>query len=321
MPDPSPPANPVVSATALIIGCGYLGRHLAARLIARGATVYGTTRSQAHAAQLAALGVRPLLLEVTQPVTYASLAPALEADPLDVYVMIPPGRLNGDPSTRNIVLGGTGHLLQTLKHASVRRAVMVSSSAVYGQTGGECVDADTPPAPNNPRAELLLAGERLWLDAGDAYRVLRLAGLYGPGRIIGEKALRDRAPLVGNPDALLNLIHVEDAVDLLQAVMTSEAAAHVELGCDGRPVKRLAYYLDLADRLGVPAPAVMDPQTAAAQFGMHPDRLMRTANKMLDNSVTRRRTGWSPTHADYRQGLDALLQNPAGPPQPHGHPC
>src|SRR5690606_15695813 len=137
------------SDNALIIGCGYLGRALAGKLLARGATVYGTTQSRPHAEELFAMGVRPMLLSVTQRPTFASLRPALDCDTLDVYYLVPPGHARDDgPTPRNIILGGIAYTLNALRTArGLRRAVLTSSTAVYGQTGGERVDADTSPHP------------------------------------------------------------------------------------------------------------------------------------------------------------------------------
>ena len=307
---------------ALIVGCGYLGKRLAAALVAKRRTVYATTRDQAKTPALASLGVRPMILTVTQPVTYASLTPALQASSLDVYYMVPPGRAAGSPTPRQVVLGGIAHMVKALRQANVRRAVLVSSSAVYDRADGARVDADTQPQANSERAELLLKGEGLWLDAGTDYTVLRLAGLYGPGRVVGIQAVRDGAPLVGNPDAMLNLIHADDAVSLLLAMSDAPAPGRVELGSDGRPVPRIEYYRYLAQKLGVPAPEPMDDLTAAARFGLNPQRLARSSNKALDNTATRRRTGWTPAYPDYRAGLDAIFTAASlAPTQPPGRTC
>lgn len=308
--------------TVLIVGCGYLGTRLAQLLLAQGVTVYGTTRSEHKARQLATLGIRPLLLSVTQPLTYASLSPALIADGLDVYYMVPPGRIDGSPSTRQTVLGGTAHMVRALKHTRVRRAIYVSSTAVYGQSEGQQVNADTPVEPASERAQLMRQGEQLWLDAEDSYRVLRLSGLYGPGRVIGLKAVREQAPLIGDPDALLNLIHVDDAVSLLLAMTHNGTAGRIELGSDGHPVKRIEYYTHLAEMLGVPPPITMDPQTAAIQLGINVQRLARSSSKALDNGPTRQRTGWQPVYTDFRDGLNALLHSDTSDqPQPSGRTC
>ncbi|HEX7008787.1 MAG TPA: NAD-dependent epimerase/dehydratase family protein [Phycisphaeraceae bacterium] len=310
MPAQSSPELPL-APTALIVGCGYLGRHVAQRLLAMGGVVYGTTRSTQRAQQLARIGVRPMLVQVTQPLTLAALRPAMEAESLDVYHLVPPGRPGQSPSPRQVVLGGTAHLVKTLRHARVRRAVMTSSTAVYSQRDGARVDADTPAQPLDERGKLLLEGERLWLQAGASYYVVRLAGLYGPGRIIGQQALQQGAPLVGDPQAMLNLIHVEDAADLLLAVMRSAGAGRVELGCDGRPVPRIDYYTHLAQRLGLNPPAVLDDVQAAVSLGLNLQRLRSASSKTLDPTITCQRTGWRPRYRDYRQGLDALLPRPA----------
>jgi len=292
---------------ALIVGCGYLGRTLTARLLQRGVTVFGTTRSESHAQELSRRGIRPMLVSVTRPVTFAALRPAIESPSLDVYYMVPPGRPGNDPSPRNVVLGGVAHMVKQLRHANVRRAVLVSSTAVYGHRAGQRVDADTPPQPNDERGQFLLRGEKLWLDAGPMYYVVRLAGLYGPGRVIGLAGVRDGSPIVGDPRALLNLIHVDDAAQLLQAVMTAEQPGRVELGCDGRPVPRQEYYAHLASLLGVPPPAVLDAETAAAKLGLSAQRLRSASSKALDHIVTCQRTGWTPRYASFKEGVAAAI--------------
>lgn len=296
-----------LASHALIVGCGYLGQTLARRLIDAGATVFGTTRTHAHATRLSRMGVRPMLVSVTRPVTFAALRPAIEAPALDVYYMIPPGKPGSDPSPRKVVLGGVAHMVKQLRHARVRRAVLVSSTAVYGQRDGQRVDADTDPQPNDPRGELMLTGERLWLDAGAAYHVVRLAGLYGLGRVIGLAGVRDQSPIVGDGQALLNVIHVEDAAELLLAVMRADNPGRVELGCDGRPVPRIAYYQHLASLIGAPPPQVLDPEAAAERFGLSARRLRSASSKALDHIVTCQRTGWSPRYPSYKDGVEAAI--------------
>ena len=296
-----------LAPTALIVGCGYLGRRLAERLVAAGSTVYGTTRNPDKGRALREVGAHPLIVHVTQPLTLAALRPALEAGPLDVYYLVPPGRPNANPSPRQVVLGGIAHTAKALKSARVRRAVLVSSTAVHGVQDGRWIDADTPARPVDDRGRLLLEGENLWLESGAAFHVLRLAGLYGPGRVIGQRAIREGAPLVGKPRAMLNLIHVDDAADLLVAMMRAQGPARVELGADGSPVERWSYYSDLAQRLGAEPPRIIEDAEAAAQYGLSTERLTRAPSKSLDPGPTMRRTGWRPRYASYAEGLDALI--------------
>jgi len=298
-----------LASHALIVGCGYLGRRLASRLIERGVTVFGTTRSPDHARQLAALGVRPMLVYVTQPVTHAAMRPVQDADALDVFYMVPPGRPGVSPSPRQVVLGGIAHTVRTLRHAQVRCAILVSSTAVYGQRHGERADADTPAQPHDERGRRMLEGEQLWQNAGETRHVLRLAGLYGPGRVVGFKPVVDGAPLLGDPQALLNLIHADDAVELLLAMATSQTCGRVELGCDGTPVPRIEYYRHLARLVNAPPPQVLRDERAIAMLGVNADRLRRASSKALDNIATCRRTGWSPRYPNYRAGLEAVLHS------------
>jgi nucleoside-diphosphate-sugar epimerase len=304
-------SNGNLASTALIVGCGFLGQRLARRLIDRGLTVLGTTRTERRMPELADMGIQPLMVSVTEPLTFAALKPALEAEALDVYYMVPPGRPGNSPSPRQVVLGGTAHMVKQLKHANLRRAMLVSSTAVYGQQHGEVVDADTPPEPVDDRGKLLHEAEQFWLESGEPYHVLRLAGLYGPGRVVGLKAVSEGSPLVGDPQKLLNLIHVEDAARLAIAMMEAAAPGRVELGCDGHPVPRADYYAHLADKLGVDRPAMLDDAQAAAQFGLSADRLRRSSNKALDNIITCQRTGWSPEFANFREGVETVLEDAA----------
>lgn len=306
----------------LIIGCGYLGRVLARRLLDRPepGLVWATTRSESRARELFDLGLRPMLLHVTQPLTYAALQPALDhAGPLDVVNLIPPGRPGAHPNPRQTIVGGIAHTLKHLRHAPrLRRAVLASSSAVYGHQPcppNPPLTAESPTQPTNPRARLLLDGERLWLNANQTYdaafRLLRLAGLYGPGRVIGQRAVAEGHPLAGDPDAPLNLVHVNDAADALLAMLNpARHPALIELAADGHPVPRRDYYAALAQRLGVAPPDHLTPD-AAAKLGIDPARLKAAATKSLDPATTRDRLGWQPKHPSVLDALPALLAHPA----------
>ncbi len=301
-----------LAPAALIVGCGYLGIHVAERLLARGVTVYGSSQTPGRMPQLFKLGIQPLMASVTQRITLASFKPALQAEKLDVIYLVPPGRPGRDPGPQQILLDGVTNVINCFKskyHPNlVRRAIVASSTAVYGQGGGAVVNADTAPEPNNPRSELLLRSESLWLKSHLPAHVVRFAGLYGPGRIIGAAAVRDGSPIVGDPRAMLNLIHVHDAADLVLRMLEIENPAPVELGCDDAPAERLEYYEYLATRLGVAPPIVLDNETAARQLGMNIDRLRRTSSKVCDNKPTCQRTGWRPRYGDFRAGLDALFE-------------
>lgn len=334
-PDPPSDASNATDATAaLIIGCGYVGQRLAQRRLAAGATVYATTRTpaQAHRMSRALPGARMMICDTTQALTLAALRPALEgagtdgtdsvdsagAAQLDVFHLVPPGRATQEHDPRAVMLDGTQHVMNLLQRpetaARIRRAIWVSSSAVYGDHQGRTIDTDTPAAPDTPRAQLIQEGEELWRSGGERFRVLRLAGIYGPSRIPGLQAVASGAPIVGNPEAPLNLIHVEDVAALLDRLAACENAAPVELGADGTPRPRLAYYTHLAERMNLPVPEVLSAEQAAVHLQLDDarrDRLSRTASKALVPTSTWQRTGWRPKHPDALDAIDDLLTEAA----------
>ena len=222
---------------------------------------------------------------------------------------MPPGRPTGEVDPSRTVIHGAKSILSQLRQGDIRRIVMVSSTGVYGQSNGEVVTADTPPDPQSGRAEMLYEGEQVWLDSDLDCRVVRLAGLYGPNRVVGLQAVQQNSALVGQGDAWLNLIHVDDAVALLVAVMQSETAAQIELGSDGTPVRRLEYYNALASRIGAPPIRMVDDEAELQSMGLDATRIRSSGlGKRCDPTITMERTGWSPLYPSYLEGFETLTE-------------
>ncbi|MCG3202928.1 MAG: hypothetical protein NFCOHLIN_02814 [Gammaproteobacteria bacterium] len=279
---------------ALIIGCGYLGRALAARLLAAGYSVHGTVREGTGVERLRTLGVSPLVLQVGDPHSYGPLRTTLYAHgPWHVYYCVPPGTGPDPPAD-------IARLAAVLAEHGPRRAVLASSIAVYGDRGGDSVDAATPAVPTNGRGQCLKHIEDAWLPLGGGARIVRLAGLYGPGRIIGMTTLLHGQCVAGDPEDLLNLIHVDDAAALLQAVAEGGGAATIELGADGLPLRRRDYFEHLAARLGLPCQF----GRAEGTVGLVPHHRRSRACRI---DPTCARTGWQPRHRDALRALDHLL--------------
>ena len=259
--------------THLIIGAGYLGRHLANLL--QGERGHLTRRA-------AAPGIIPL--DCNAAGSWANLS-ALEDnnDALSIYFCVPPGRVEARLFP---------DFLRRLTRLGQRRAVLVSSTVVYGRRE-RAVDADSEVSIDSPRAERQYRLERDWLKHMDNARVLRLAGLYGPGRVIGQAGILAGKTIQGQADAWLNLIRVEDAASLLQRMGELAEPAQVELGADGNPVRRRDYYTFLAERLGAAPPGFDQAETNGR-------------GRRCDNQKTCQRTGWQPAFPDYRAGLSEL---------------
>jgi len=291
----------------LIIGCGYVGRELLARYQAKGCAVTATTRSGRLDPGQGSRGcdgeepaaVRSLALDLCDPASIDAFAAAIAGDGFDaVHVLVPPG-----PEPERVLLEGPVRLLRIPAIATARRILLASSTAVYGDRAGAWVSADTPAKADDERGRRLLAAEQAWL-SHPAVRVVRLAGLYGLGRLIGAGDLRSGGPLSGDPERWLNLIHVADAADLLVAVAAGADAARIELGSDDAPVQRRDWYAGLAAALDLPPPR-FDGITRTDG-----PRAASAASRRCDNGPTCRRTGWRPRYPDWQSGLAASIRGP-----------
>jgi nucleoside-diphosphate-sugar epimerase len=237
-----------MAARKLIIGCGYLGRRVARRWVARGDDVLALTRSNERAAELRRFGVEPMIGDVTDPATLGVLP---EADTLLYAVGL--DRTSGK-SQREVYVGGLENVVACVA-GKVRRFLYVSSTSVYGQNAGEWVDEGSTCRPETENGKVCLAAEQLLQSRIPNANILRLAGIYGPGRLMARvAALRAGLVLEGNPDAWLNLIHVDDAIAAILACEERGQLGGTYLVGDDRPCRRRDYYALLAALVGAPPP-------------------------------------------------------------------
>ena len=169
---------------------------------------------------------------------------------------------------------------------------------MYGDCRDGIVSADSPACPTDDRGRTLQDIESSWLAADARTYVVRLSGLYGPQRVVGLKAIRCGMPIGGDPDNLLNLIHVQDAARLLLAIAQSDSAHRVELGSDGNPIRRIDYYAYLAHLTGQTC-QFADGQSSS-------DSQRRSGSRTCDIEPTCSRTGWRPLFTELKSVLKGL---------------
>jgi nucleoside-diphosphate-sugar epimerase len=273
----------------LIAGCGDLGERVARLLLARGDEVHALRRHPPGDAR----GIRWLAADLASPQTLAALPegitrlvflPAPDARQADVY--------------RAVFLAGLRNVLDVLDAASLQRVLFVSSSAVYGEHGEEWVDETTPPAPLGFNGRILREAERTLQDYPFDSIVLRLAGLYGPGRL--QLIDRLRAGQAGAPrqsSHWANRIHVDDAAAAIVHLLTLRDHQRLYVGADDTPLPLDVLYDGLATLVGAPKPS-----EGSAPSGVGSKRL---SNARLKASGFR--FGWP----DTLKGYAALLDNGA----------
>lgn len=289
--------------STLIVGCGYLGRRVGAWLARRGEAVYGTVRSSRRAEEIAGLGVIPRIVDVLDSRTLADL-PEVHR----VLYCIGYDRKSG-ADMRSVRVAGLRALLDRLP-GSVARVVYTSSTSVYGQTGGEWLCEAAPTEPRTTSGQVCLEAERAlaeWSAEGRRVSrvILRLSGLYGPGRVIHRTLLERGEAIPGDPARFLNLIHVDDAAQAAVAALDAARPDSLYIVSDDRPVSRGEYHALAARLLGAPAPR-FDP---SAEGGPGSD----AANRRFLNRRMREHLGVDLIYPDLTSGLPAALGLGIGP--------
>lgn len=197
----------------LVIGCGYVGLRAARRWTQAGLKVAATTRSKQRAAEFSSLGITPIVADVTDASSLTTLPTAdcvLHAVGFD--------RAAG-PSKRDVYVDGLANVLTAIS-GKADRVVHISSTSVYGQSNGELVDESSICEPNTEGGRICWEAEQLVRSNSASWNILRLAGIYGPGRLLRRaEQVMSAEPIAGRADAFLNLIHVEDAVTAIDACL------------------------------------------------------------------------------------------------------
>ncbi|MEX0867450.1 MAG: SDR family oxidoreductase [Pirellulales bacterium] len=280
----------------LIFGCGYLGERVGRRWLDAGETVHAVTRSERRAEELERAGYRAIVADVTDPATLTNL-PAAET----VLFAVGFDRSAGQP-IEQVYIDGLRNVLDRLPPAA-GHLIYISSTGVYSQDDGGWVDEDSPCKPKRPGGKACLAAERLLAahELGRRATILRMAGLYGPGRVPRKHDILSETPIPSPGDGYLNLIHIEDAADVVLLVESRRGATRVYLVSDGAPVLRRDYYAEIARQLDAPAPRYV----ASEETGQTPGR--GAADKRISNRRLTSEFAVRLRYPSYREGLSAIL--------------
>ncbi len=257
-------------ARLLILGLGYTASRLAAALGGQGWRVAGTTRDGRDGSIAFDDGER-VAFEI--------------AGATHILSSVPPGA--GDP-----VLAAHGAAIA----ASGAWLGYLSSTGVYGDTGGAWVDESGPIGAGRRTARSVADAE--WLAMGA--RVFRLPAIYGPeGRSALQRVLDGRAHWVDMPGQVFSRVHVDDIVAGVVAAFDGPPGAYNL--ADDRPASQEAVIAHACDLLGVPRPSAQAIEALGeASRGFYAE------NRRVANGKAKRVLGWRPRYPDYRFGLRAL---------------
>jgi nucleoside-diphosphate-sugar epimerase len=300
--------------TLLILGYGYLGRRVAQLADQRYREILAVVRDAAKVRPLVGSGVTPVAADLDHIEFLATLPTAGAAV---LYLAPPPETGRSDPRMERFCRSARG----AKRPAKV---VYVSTTGVYGDCGGAWIDESAPTRPGTDRAWRRLAAEQALIRWGRQEQVpvviLRVAGIYGPGRLPLE-ALRAGRPVLLPADApWTNRIHVDDLARVCLAALERGADGDLFNVCDGEPGTMTDFFLAVADSCGLPRPPLVSRAEAARQLS--PAMLSYlNESRRLDCRHLRDRLGVTLAYPTLEAGLRACraaeqAERPAVPPPP-----
>jgi nucleoside-diphosphate-sugar epimerase len=286
----------------VILGCGYVGTAVARQARAAGLKVEALTRNPARAAELVALDVRTVVDDLAAESWHGRLAPGAD------WVLNCVSSGSGGPGGyRHSYIDGMRSLLAWARSGPAGTLIYTSSTSVYSQDNGAVVDETAPTDSGDETRRLLLEAEELLRGESAAcnrWFILRLAGIYGPGRHhLLDQVRAGSGELAGSGAHHLNLAHRDDICAAILTAFTAPVAVRHEVFnvADDLPATKAAVASWLAERVGQPPPHFSGGASSRRRgFAAPPDRI-------VSNGKLKTMLGWKPAYPSYREGFAAIL--------------
>ncbi len=284
-------------------GLGYSARALAGRLDPEKWSVAGTAMTRKGTAALERDGFQAHLFAGDAP-----LAPGAFSGATHILISIPPGQA-GDPNAGcDPVLRHHDRDMAALE--GLEWLGYLSSTGVYGDTGGRQVDETSALKPTSERSRRRAAAEAAWLDmagtAGLPVHVFRLAGIYGPGRSVFERLRGGIARRIEKPGHLFGRIHVDDVAGVLESSMARPFPGAVYNVTDDLAAEASAVTAFACGLLGVTVPPLTPFDDAAREMSAMALSFWRD-NRLVANAKIKKELGVALRYPDYKAGLRAVL--------------
>ncbi|MHC2282694.1 nucleoside-diphosphate-sugar epimerase [Bradyrhizobium diazoefficiens] len=272
-----------------ILGFGYSARHFVRRFGGTFSHIAGTVRDPAKRDDLAGIEVHP----------FSGSRPAREtaeriSDADVLLISIPPGSA-GDPAIAACA--------DVLAAGRQRKIIYLSTIGVYGDHAGSWVDESTPPQAALDRTRMRLAAEQAWTDIGRGdVAILRLAGIYGPGRNALVTLRAGTARRIIKPGQVFNRIHADDIASAIMAAIRHQGSGTWNI-CDDEPAPPQDVIAYAAQLMGV-APPPEEAFETAEMSAMA--RSFYASSARVSNAKLKRELGVTLAYPTYRHALDAL---------------
>jgi len=283
-----------VTTPLVLLGCGYVGSHIARAALAAGRTVRVCRRSTGKVAALGELGAQIKYLDASQP-KQLTAALASSQGGTAIYAM---SRVGGPP----------GHIMRAALQAAygggISTFIYLSSTGLYGDSPDDdaWIDEDTPVVHGDQDMAHVISDEReIELCSFDRVRtiILRLAPVYGPGKGVRERLKKGDYRLLDDGQHAISRIHIDDVARIIFAAEQKAPTKSTYLVADDEPTTQLAYATWLCDRMGLPMPPsrkIFEPGAQKVAF----------RNRRIRNAKLKRELGIELSYPTFREGEAAI---------------
>ena len=289
----------------LIVGYGFVGLALGFELTRQGHQVFGLRRKTPLSSDKV-LGITSLQADITHVETLTHLPRDFD------WVVNCAATGGGTPEDyRQLYVTGNHNLVEWLRARPPQKFVYTSSTSVYGQNDGSVVTETDPTAPLAETARVLVEAENTLLEAYEKWKfpvsILRVAGIYGPGRSYWLKQFRSgEVKLDGDGARYLNMVHLEDVVGAIIATLQGDARMPAVFNVvDDEPVMQRDFFAWLAEQLSKPMPPSV---SADAEL----NRKRGVTNKRVSNQRLKKMLGYQFKYPTFQPGYAAEIAKIAG---------
>lgn len=269
-----------MSKNITIAGLGWLGLPFSIHLLNRGYAVKGSVTTQQKAEDLRSKAIDAYRLEINEHRLQGSIK-ALLSEAEVLVIMIPPGLRRNQGANYALKMA---RFLQVIEQQSVKNVILVSSTSVYDDSQGTVTEDDIP-LPQTLAGKQLLDVEKLFFNSPHFNcSVVRFGGLYGGNRnpvnfLAGRTDLRNGA-------APVNLIHRDDCIGILTAIIEQEAYGHIFNAVMPQHPSKKEYYTSQAIQLGLEPPLYVNPTVSEVFKRVNSSRIPKVLGYTFQHALS-----------------------------------
>ena len=282
----------------LIFGFGYTSKFMCHRLSKKNWEVFCTTRFNKKIKEIESLNAIPIIFDDEEKIN------SILSEDLLVLSTAPP------ENSKDPVIENYGHLIKK-NSERIKRAGYLSTTSVYGDKKGEWVTEDSVLEPNLERSISRVAVEKQWLKFGENFSIktmiFRLAGIYGPGRSLIDRFIRnEKIYIVDKPSHLFNRIHIEDIVGAIEMAMSSQSGTTILNLSDDLPATQLEVAQFAASLLKKKCP---DTVSLESELVSEMARSFYQEEKKVSNIKLKNELGYKLVFPSFKEGLLAIYKS------------